>query len=103
MLLERAMAWNTQILMGRQAGVLAVDKEAEPPKDPAHPQSCAATYLPQWTPLGSNLIGLHWQLSSLHPLFTYRAACLWLPQSQSTPQLSPMSTLGSWPLFHEHH
>lgn len=77
MLLERAMAWDTQILMGRQTGVLAVDIEAEPPKDPAQPELCShISFLPQWTSLGSNLIRLHWQLSRLHPLFTYRAACL---------------------------
>lgn len=83
----------------------AVDREAESHEDPAHPQSCAATdvFFPHGYPLDPTSLGYNWQLSSLHPPFTYRADCLWLPQSQSTPQLSPMCTLGPWPLFHGHH
>lgn len=63
--LERAMAWDTQTLMGRQRGVLAVDRDAGSPKHPAYCQSCADTDL--FFPSGHPLDQPHWATTGSFP------------------------------------
>lgn len=88
----------------REPAVQEEDREAGSPEDPAHPQSCAAMGLsfPSAHPLDPTLLGHNWQLSSLYPRPTYGALRLWLPRSQSIPQLPFTCTLRSWALLHGH-